>query len=279
MSTIIPATTSGLFGSTSAGNSTPATSSSSSTASSSSSSGQTNLNNQIAGNFSEFLQLLTTQLQNQNPLDPLDTNQFTQQLVEFASVEQQINMNTNLQTLVSLQQTAQSTQALNFVGQTVTVKGDSAPLTNGRAQWTFKPSAPAAATFAITDAAGQTVFTQSGTVQPGSQQFDWNGLDNNGQQLPDGNYTLTITAAGANGQQVAIPTTVTGVVSSADLSQTPPTLLIGGQSYNLNQVLSVTQPLGTLGSFGSGLTNLGSTIGNIGNAVGGAVGSAVGGLL
>src|SRR5690348_11216972 len=73
---------------------------------------QTNLNKTIAGNFNTFLQLLTTQLKNQNPLDPLDTNQFTQQLVQFASVEQQISMNTQLQTLVALQQTAQNTQAL-----------------------------------------------------------------------------------------------------------------------------------------------------------------------
>src|SRR5689334_25039164 len=102
---------------------------------------------EIASNFTTFLQLLTTQLKNQNPLDPLDTNQFTQQLVEFASVEQQINMNTNLQTLVSIQQAAQSTQALGFVGRTVTVTGATAPLTNGQAQWTFNPTSPANATF------------------------------------------------------------------------------------------------------------------------------------
>lgn len=257
---IIPPTTSSLFGSSTTG--TNNSSSTSSSSASSSSSSQTDLNNQIAGNFNEFLQLLTTQLQNQNPLDPLDTNQFTQQLVEFASVEQQINMNTNLQTLVSLQQTAQSTQALSFVGQTVTVSGATAPLVNNQAQWTFNPTAPAAATFTITNSAGQTVFSQTGTVQPGSQQFNWNGLDNNGNQQPTGNYTLTISAAGANGQSVAIPTTVTGVVSSVDLTQNPPKLLIGGRSYTLNQILSVTQPLSTLGSFGNGISNLGSTIGN-----------------
>src|ERR1700733_7173445 len=75
-------------------------------------------NTQIAGNFQSFLQLLTTQLQNQDPLSPLDTNQFTQQLVEFAGVQQQINTNDSLATLVSLQQTAQSSQALEFVGKT-----------------------------------------------------------------------------------------------------------------------------------------------------------------
>src|SRR6201996_5114512 len=89
----------------------------------------------IANNFQTFLTLLTTQLKNQNPLDPLDTNQFTQQLVQFAQVEQQLKSNTQLGALVSLQQTAQNTQALNFVGQTVAVDGDTAPLTNGSATW------------------------------------------------------------------------------------------------------------------------------------------------
>ena len=90
---------------------------------------------QIAGNFQSFLTLLTTQLQNQNPLDPLDTNQFTQQLVEFAGVQQQLNTNDSLATLVSLQQTAQSTQALGFVGKTAVVNGNTASLTNSQAVW------------------------------------------------------------------------------------------------------------------------------------------------
>src|SRR6185295_18957945 len=78
--------------------------------------GDSNVKATIAQNFDTFLQLLTTQLQNKNPLDPLDTNQFTQQLVEFASVEQQINMNTNLQSLITMQQTSQATSALELVG-------------------------------------------------------------------------------------------------------------------------------------------------------------------
>src|ERR1700750_1622334 len=98
----------------------------------SSSSSNTNAlaSQQIAGNFNTFLQLLTTQLKNQNPLDPLDTNQFTQQLGQFSSVAQQIKMNTQLSTLISLQQTAQSTSALGFVGQPVTVDGNTAQLAN-----------------------------------------------------------------------------------------------------------------------------------------------------
>src|SRR5215471_806054 len=214
----------------------------SSTSSTVSNSDQIKLNNQIAGNFTTFLTLLTTQLQNQNPLDPLDTNQFTQQLVQFASVEQQINMNTQLQTLVSLQQTAQNSQALGFVGKTVTVNGSTAPLTNGQAQWTFNPPSPATATFTVTDSTGQTVFSKTGTVQPGVQAFNWNGLDSSGRQWADGNYTLTVTAVGADGKSVAVPTTVTGAVDSVDLTQSPPLLSIGGQTYTLNQILSVKQP-------------------------------------
>src|ERR1700710_1372745 len=80
----------------------------------------------IAGNFTQFLQLLTTQLQNQNPLDPLDTNQFTQQLVQFAQVEQQLKTNDQLTSLVNIEKTAQSTQALVYVGQTVAVDGSTA---------------------------------------------------------------------------------------------------------------------------------------------------------
>src|ERR1700757_3065069 len=116
---------------------------------------------QLAGNFNTFLQLLTTQLQNQNPLDPLDTNQFTQQLVQFASVEQQMNMNSQLTTLISLQQTSQSTAALGFVGRSVTVNGATSQLADGQAQWSFTLPKPATVTITLKNDKGQTVMTQT----------------------------------------------------------------------------------------------------------------------
>src|SRR5712672_1575096 len=102
----------------------------------------------LAGNFQTFLTLLTTQLQNQNPLDPLDTNQFTQQLVQFAGVEQQLKTNDQLTALVSLQQTAQSTQALGFVGKTAVVDGSTTNLVNSAANWNL--SVPKNSNVAIT---------------------------------------------------------------------------------------------------------------------------------
>jgi flagellar basal-body rod modification protein FlgD len=197
-------------------------------------------NTQIAGNFQSFLQLLTTQLQNQNPLSPLDTNQFTQQLVEFAGVQQQINTNDSLSTLVSLQQTAQSTQALGFVGHTAVVKGNTAALTKGQATWQLDVPSNSTVDISIASSTGQTVFTGKFPANAGKNQpFAWNGKDNNGVQQIDGSYTLTATAKDSAGNSVGVTTQVEGVVSSVDLTQSPPLLSIGGQTFTVNQVQSI----------------------------------------
>src|SRR5580658_3835046 len=161
-------------------------------------------NTQIAGNFQSFLQLLTTQLQNQNPLSPLDTNQFTQQLVEFAGVQQQINTNDSLATLVSLQQTAQSSQALEFVGKTAVVKGSTTTLTSSEAAWGLNVPSASTVTINITNSAGATVYSNSFIANAGNNQtFTWNGLGTDGTQQPDGNYTLSATAKDSANNTVA----------------------------------------------------------------------------
>src|SRR5437762_13123603 len=138
--------------------------------SSSSNSLSSNTGATLAGNFQTFLTLLTTQLQNQNPLDPLDTNQFTQQLVQFAGVEQQLRTNDQLATMVSLQQTAQSTQALTFVGKTATVDGSTASLAHGSATWELGVPTNANVTISIDNSTGQTVFTGDYAVNAGNNQ-------------------------------------------------------------------------------------------------------------
>ncbi|SRR5579883_2595830 len=196
----------------------------------------------LAGNFDTFLQLLTTQLQNQNPLDPLDTNQFTQQLVEFASVEQQVNMNTNLQTLISLQQTTETTAALQLLGDNVTISSHTASLANASgapATWSFTSPSPATANITVTNSSGQTAYTGTMTLTAGSNSFSWNGVGNNGVQWPDGTYTMSITATGANGQPVTVTTQVQGKVSSIDVSQNPPTVTVNGQSYPITSITAV----------------------------------------
>jgi len=222
---------------------------------------------QLAGNFDTFLQLLTTQLQNQDPLDPLDTNQFTQQLVEFASVEQQVNTNTNLQTLVSLQQTSEVTSALQLVGSSVTVGGSSATLsnaTNTPATWTLTASGPGTANITITNASGQTVYTGTTAINAGTQTYSWNGQGNSGQSWPDGTYTLSVNATGANGQPVTVSTQVQGTVSGVDLSQSPPTLIVNGQNVAISQVTSMTNGnSGLLSSLSNNINTLNSSISSL----------------
>jgi flagellar basal-body rod modification protein FlgD len=195
----------------------------------------------IASNFTTFLQLLTTQLKNQNPLDPLDSNQFTQQLVQFAQVEQQMKSNDQLSSLVSLEKSAQATTALAYVGSTVVVDGSTAPLVNGGATWSFNVSKPSTTSVTIKDATGQTAYSGTIAVSPGSQKFTWDGRGNDGRLWPDGNYTLTATALDANNQSVVISTEVQAPVDSVDLTQNPPLLTVNGQNYTLDKIKRIVR--------------------------------------
>jgi len=195
----------------------------------------------LAGNFQTFLTLLTTQLKNQNPLDPLDTNQFTQQLVQFAQVEQQLKQNEQLETLVSIEKAAQATTALAYVGQSVSVDGQTATLKGGSATWSFQVPKPITANVTIKSSTGQTVYTGSFTMSTGLQNFAWDGRDNSGTVWPDGKYTISVTGKDASGQAVAVPTEVEGVVDSVDLTKTPPALSIAGQTYTLDKIKRVVR--------------------------------------
>ncbi len=194
---------------------------------------------EIASNFTQFLQLLTTQLKNQDPMSPMDTNQFTQQLVEFSQVEQQMKTNTSLSTLVTMQQAAQSTEALALVGATVVVNGATAQLANGTANWTLNASKPATATITIADSTGQNAYTGTFGVSSGTQSFTWDGHGSDGRLWPAGSYTLTATAVDASGQSTGISTQVQAGVDSVDLTQTPPILSINGQNYTMNQLQKI----------------------------------------
>ena len=241
---------------------TPATNSPASTAAAAGTAGA----QQIAGNFNEFLQLLTTQLQNQNPLDPLDTNQFTQQLVEFASVQQQVDMNTNMQTLISLQQTTAATQALQLVGSTVTLNGNNANLSNATgspASWNLNASAGGTAAITIANSSGQTAYTGTTTLNAGTNSYTWNGQGNNGVKWPDGAYTITVTGTGASGQAITVSSQVSGTVSAVNMSQTPPTLTVNGQSYPISSIQSV----GSSSTLTSGLSSLNTAIGSLNSTI------------
>jgi flagellar basal-body rod modification protein FlgD len=199
-------------------------------------------NAMIASNFTTFLQLLTTQLQNQNPLDPLDTNQFTQQLVQFAQVEQQMKSNSLLETMVAAQQTAQATTALDYIGQTVVLDGSNGQLRNSAATWTLNASKPSTATVTITDSkTGQTVYTGTIALGAGAQVFNWNGIDNNNKQMPDGNYTISVVALDASQEIVPVSVETQGTVESVDLTQSQPVLTVAGATYTMDKIKRIVR--------------------------------------
>ena len=207
---------------------------SSNTSSSSSSSSS------IAGNFDQFLLLLTTQLKNQSPLDPLDTNQFTQQLVQFAGVEQQLKSNDQLKQLIAIEKSAQSTQALVYVGNTVAVDGSKTQL-NKSATWNLVSPQATSATITITSATGQTAYSGNFNLNQGNASFVWDGKGTDGTQWPAGTYTLTATGKDSKGNDLAISTEIQGVVDSVDLTASPPLLSIGGQTYTTDKIKRVVR--------------------------------------
>jgi flagellar basal-body rod modification protein FlgD len=195
----------------------------------------------IADNFQTFLTLLTTQLQHQNPLDPLDTNQFTAQLVQFAGVEQQLKQNDQLKSLIEIEKSAQATQALVYVGNTVAVDGSKAQFDKS-ATWNFQAEKDTAATITITNSAGQVAYSGTYTLKQGNASFVWDGKGNDGVPWPAGTYTLTATGKDSSGNSVAISTEVQGVVDSVDLTASPPLLSIAGQSYTTDKIKRVVRP-------------------------------------
>jgi flagellar basal-body rod modification protein FlgD len=199
----------------------------------------------IANNFDTFLLLLTTQLKNQNPLDPLDTNQFTQQLVQFAGVEQQIRSNESLEALVNLNKTSQLSTAMNYVGATVTAEGATSALKSGVATWYVTAPRPASATINVSDASGNVVFTHDTTLEAGTNGFSWDGKMTNGQTAPEGQYTIRINAKDASGQGVKISTQFSGVVDAVDLSGSEPLLMVGTALLSLDKVKAVQKPTAT----------------------------------
>jgi len=196
---------------------------------------------QLSGNFDTFLQLLTTQLQNQDPTSPMDTNQFTQQLVEYSQVEQQIDTNTNLTTLIGQGTSQSAAYATSYLGKTVTVSGGQGALTDGEASWNYNLGAQASsAVLTVTNASGQTVYTGQGSTNQGANSFSWNGQDNNGNQLPDGTYTLNVAASDGSGNAITSAVTSSGQVSEINMTNGTPQLTIGSMQVGLSGISSVT---------------------------------------
>jgi len=195
----------------------------------------------LAGNFDQFLKLLMAQLQNQDPLSPLDTNQFTQQLVEFSGVEQQLQTNSTLNALLSVNDATQRSSAATFIGKTINADGATTALTvGGTATWQVtSPQDAPKATLVVTDANGNQVFSQTTTLSSGIQNFTWNGQESDGTAAPPGMYTLTVSAQDATGAAINATTNVQGTVDGVVFDSSGPILTVGTLRIPLSQLTQV----------------------------------------
>ena len=196
----------------------------------------------IAQNFDAFLLLLTTQLKNQSPLDPMDTNQFTQQLVQFASVEQQLRSNDTLNALLTSVRASAVSTAASFVGMEITADGNKARLTNGKAEWMLNAARGGQASITITDSQGNVVAAKTMTVTAGAQKFTWDGKTSTGTDAAAGDYKITVSAKDASGQEISVKTEITGRVDTVDMTEDEPVLVVGSLRVALAHVRSIRRP-------------------------------------
>lgn len=195
----------------------------------------------LIGNYETFLKLLTTQLKNQDPTKPMDPSQFTEQLVQYSGIEQQIKTNTQLEDLGAMMTSNNALSALNFLYTTVTIDGSKGYLNQvGSVNYKFDAKEAGSATMVIRNENGQIVSSKSDIeIKAGSNEWKWDGLDDAGRRLPKGSYSIQIIAKNDNQQTIDINTDQKGEVTHVDVSGSEPMLTVGDQTIKMNQIKAV----------------------------------------
>ena len=192
--------------------------------------------------LNSFLNLLITQLKHQDPLDPMDATEFTSQLVQFAGVEQQIYQNAHLEQLLNLQQTSQVASMVDYLGTTIEATGQQINLENGQAEFTYSMGGAAnAGTIIIRNEAGLTVYSTDAKAEFGKHNFVWDGKSTGGEPMPDGTYTINVTATDRAGDILDVQQTVFGRVTGAGVENGAVTMYMGDVAVTMADVLAVKE--------------------------------------
>lgn len=225
-------------------------------ASSSTATGSTAGKATLGSNFNTFLTMLTTQLKHQDPLSPMDSTQFTNQLVQFSSVEQQINANSNLEKLIKLQQTAQTSQGISYLGQTVEVAGTDLALQDGAASLSYTlPKEARDVKILIKDSSGKQVNSITGEAASGRHDISWNGKDSSGTQLDDGRYSIQVVATGADGTAITATSTTFGRVTKVTNDATNGSQLVMGAGTKGNDITLTMDKVVSINDNTAGVNN------------------------
>ncbi len=199
----------------------------------------------------EFLKLLVVQLQNQDPLSPMESQDFSAQLAQFSSVEQLTNIDSNLETSIQtdvvLSQTINNTLATTLIGKQVTAAGNQVQLVEGKTtNVPFELQSDAQeVTITITDQAGNVVRRLEGqNVGSGIQSLEWDGLDDDGVELAEGVYTFDVQAKDAAGDEIVTQPLIRGIAGSLMYNGGSAVLRIGDLNVGFGDVLEISGGLG-----------------------------------
>jgi len=196
----------------------------------------------LADNFDTFLRLLTQQLQNQDPLNPMDSQEFVTQLVQFSSVEQQIAQTRSLDALLAMQSASAAMSAAGYVGREVTLSTNTAELADGQARWSYSLDRNAQSSdLVVSDGNGRVVATLPGATGSGSHELVWNGKDMAGNTMPPGQYKLEVVARDAQGERITSPVRVSGRVTGVDMSGPEVRVELGAVSAPFANVIAVRE--------------------------------------
>jgi flagellar basal-body rod modification protein FlgD len=194
----------------------------------------------LSGNLDNFLTILTTQLQFQDPLSPLDTHEFTNQLVLFSSVEQQVQQNKKLENLVTLQQNSVALGSVDYIGKVIETNGNTTQLENSLAKTTyFLPKNALTARLNISNPSGDVILTRDIPTTAGIHTFVWDGLNGQGIQQPDGAYTFRITAKDISDDLIIHDQTVFGTVTGVQFENGTSILQMGDIPVSLSDINGV----------------------------------------
>lgn len=210
---------------------------------------------QLSGDFNTFLLMLTTQLKHQDPADPMDSDEFTAQLVQFANVEQSIATNENLEKLLALHSNTDVVNAASYIGKYVEAKGDSARLQGGVAAFRYDlASAAYEVQVIIKDDKGQIVYKGAGPAEAGKNDVLWDGTTNitgnNGDKVPDGVYHISVLAKDERNESIEVTTYTTGFISAVDIENGQAIYRIGDIKLQLEDIRSVRDPMDLIGPGG-----------------------------
>ncbi len=194
----------------------------------------------VAVEKESFLKLLVAQISNQDPLAPQDSEQYMQQLTQFSTLEQLMNLNDGVQNLAIGQLSNNSQEALRFVGREVVARGDQVELGEDGATARFTPAEDAASvTITYYDADGAVAFEKTMPAQPGGMSYTWDGMGDDGVRRKPGRYTVAVQAKDADGNPEPVDAMVRGKVTGVRFDQGFPELLVGNQRLRLSDVVEV----------------------------------------